>query len=592
MRKPYRLADHQCRFVKIFPLYSSEIPDALYYNPDTVPDLTDFPYPLPSPAAAYTCEAYTEDGARWLGAEGGLARVDLNAERAQDRIMYFCSDRWLADDAVRALYAEGNTLWALCKTGVSRIEMREISCEHKAELLTQESLRYVDRRGLVSNQSLRELRDLDSVRGDTLSDNDGGFTAAFAVGEILHYAYLKRKLGEAAARTQDVKACALRAAEACLLTLNVSGRGDGFPARTYAVASERIPDDGLFYQKRADGFAVCLDTRDARERGIVGKKVRCDAPVPDRLARQYRDPGYNDDDVIYKGDTSSDEVTLHFLNMLFMFDHLCVGDDELRTLVVSSCENLLNHIIDNGLVVREMDGKPTTWGRWDPEYFNTEVGWADACLNSAQILMYLNVAEHICGKREKWTLCRRQLIAKYHYDELPEKHLDRFTHASYAMGADCDEEMMYGDNMLAVVAFYGLITLETDPEQKAKYIRGLRSWDHSLLREHNPGYRFLCMMADPDYPDDMDGIAEWFYRMPVSRLASQVRLDRADVPVRIGLGGYTSTDWLLEPDETAITKYDRNPYRYEPMSEGGNYLESCYPYTFAYWFGKYFGIIE
>ncbi|MBQ6165514.1 MAG: hypothetical protein IJK23_13670 [Clostridia bacterium] len=593
MSQPYKLADHKCRFVKIFPLYSPEIPDELYYNPGAVPDLTDFPYPLPLAASKYTCEAYTSDGARWLGGEGGLTRVDLSAERENDRIMFFTVDRYLADDDVRALFADGEIIWALCKTSVSRIEMKKISCEEKAKLLTAESLRYVDRRGMISNQELDEPRDLDSVKGDTQSDNDGGFTAAFAVGETLKYAYLKRKLGAAAPETLDAKASAVRAGEACLLTLNISGRGDGFPARTYALRSEHVPDDGLFYQKQADGFAVCLDMRASRKRGVVGMKVKCDSPVPDRLAKLYRDLGYEDDDVIYKGDTSSDEVTLHFLNLWFMYDHLCFDDEELRSIVVSSCENLLNHIIDNGLVVRELDGKPTTWGRWDPEYFNTPIGWADACLNSAQILMYLNVAEHICGQKEKWTICRRQLIGKYHYDDLPLLHLDRFTHFSYAVGNNCDEEMMYGDNMLAVVAFYGLITLEKDPELKKKYIRCLRTWDHSLLREYNPGYRFLCMAADPDYPADMDGIAEWFYRLPVSRIASPMKLERADVPVRIGWGGMTKTGWLLEPDETAITKYDRDPWQLHPMSEGSVCsVESCYPYTFAYWFGKYNGYID
>ena len=26
------------------------------------------------------------------------------------------------------------------------------------------------------------------------------------------------------------------------------------------------------------------------------------------------------------------------------------------------------HIMDNGWVLRDLDGKPTRWGRWDPEY--------------------------------------------------------------------------------------------------------------------------------------------------------------------------------------------------------------------------------
>ena len=52
----------------------------------------------------------------------------------------------------------------------------------------------------------------------------------------------------------------------------------------------------------------------------------------------------------------------------------------------------------------------------------------------------------------------------------------------------------------------------------------------------------------------------------------------------------SETSWLLTPDEHYITKYDRNPYAY-----GGwcslREVESCYPYTCAYWLGRYYGII-
>ena len=58
-------------------------------------------------------------------------------------------------------------------------------------------------------------------------------------------------------------------------------------------------------------------------------------------------------------------------------------------------------------------------------------------------------------------------------------------------------------------------------------------------------------------------------------------------------GGYHETSALLPNDERFIAKYDRNPLEDKSEDSGGVFcVESCYPYTFAYWIGRYFTIIE
>jgi hypothetical protein len=45
-------------------------------------------------------------------------------------------------------------------------------------------------------------------------------------------------------------------------------------------------------------------------------------------------------------------------------------------------------------------------------------------------------------------------------------------------------------------------------------------------------------------------------------------------------------------DEHFIAKYDRNPLEFKNEDSGGaSVVEGCYPYTFAYWIGRYFGFI-
>lgn len=147
--------------------------------------------------------------------------------------------------------------------------------------------------------------------------------------------------------------------------------------------------------------------------------------------------------------------------------------------------------------------------------------------------------------------------------------------------------------MLAVCAFWGLISLEENPVLKEKYRRALRTWDHTLLREDNPGYRFPCRLVCPDYPLDMEAAADWFYHNNISRLSAGISMDRRDLPRRVMFGGAPETGYLLQPDELPIAKYDRNFSEYHDTCRGNlQNVDSCYVYTFAYWLGKYYGFID
>ena len=386
---------------------------------------------------------------------------------------------------------------------------------------------------------------------------------------------------------------AMRASEATLMLMYIAGRGDGFVARTYLTKDEPVPDDGLFYKKNG-ATAVCLNTTDARNMKVVGLEVKADAPIPERLRKLYTCDGYEDTDITYKGDTSSDEITHHYMHLLVAHEFLGREDPEYDELIKTAVINTTTHMIKNNFALREAHGGYTTWAKWNLEYFNTPMGWADACLNAGQMLMYLRVTMHITGEKGLWQKTYDELIEKG-YADLTVKHYDRFNQVCVQGGIDFREDIMYGDHMLAVLSLWGLITLEPDEELKEKFRTAYRTWRGSLAPEFNPGYDFPYFLSDPDNAKpDAERIKTWFYRFGVSRLASNVSLDmRRDYPKRIYKGGYPSTSALLPNDERFIAKYDRDPLEYKNEDSGGVFcVESCYPYTFAYWVGRYFRFIE
>ncbi len=592
MIMPYKLESHLCRFCDLYSLNDSKIPAELFDYKNKKPDLDGFPYPLPSKKSQYTC--YAKSGnIEWFGAENGLTRYDKNAEREEDIMMYFSAPRDLLDNEIKAIMPEGENIWVLTATGAAHIEMKPLSAEEKADILLEETLKYVDRRGMISQKKLKEARNLDSILPYGHSDNDGCFTSGFAMGEVFRYAVYKREKGIDHPDTQKAKKIATRAVEACLLLMHIHGRGDGFVARTYLCSNEPVPDDGLFF-KIQDGKATALDTSHARKMGAVGDVTDASAKIPERLTKLYTDLGFTENDITYKADTSSDEITLHYMQMLVAHEHLGCDDPELDEIIKLSVAGLMNHIIENGYELHDYSGEPTSWAKWSTRYFDTDFGWVDGALNSAQLLFYLLATMKITGEEGKWREEYNHLINDLGYADMTEEHFDRLYQASISMNFDFVEDIMYGDHMLAVVAFWGLCTLEKDETLLRKYRNGFKAWRTSLEREHNPGYDLPFAVACPDEEIDIERLASWFYRTNKSRLAAGVSLlGRHDVPVKTLRTGAKEISALLAPDETYISKYDRNPYDYRNEDSGGVMcVESCYVYTFAYWFGRYYGFFE
>lgn len=592
---PYILKKHLTRKATFFDRSDPAVPAALFNAVSTAPDLSDFPYPLPSAKSDYTCSAKGNNSVEWYGGKTGVTRYDPNGKSLDDKIMYFSAYRYLPNQNVDAILSDGDGLWVLTGDRVSHIEMLMLTAEEKAEMLLDETNKYVMRRGMVSQRNLAKSRDYESRHHYACCDNDGLFTSGYAIGEMYRYATLRDRLGEDHPRVRDARKNATKACEACLLLMYIHGRPEGFISRSYHVTGEPVPDDGIFY-KRNGKTARCVKTTFSEENGRTGEEVPCDYPVPDRLAALYRDLGYTDDDITYKADTSSDEVTGHFLQMKIAHDFLAEGDPELDEIIKDACKRTALHIINNGFEFCESSGKPTTWAKWSKRYFdNDPIGYVDAPLNSSEMLAYLKITMYITGEKGIWQETYDKLVAEG-YADFGAKHYDRFFQGAMREKVNPEEDLMYGDNMLALMTYWMLCTLEEDEVLLEKYRNAFRSWSGLILREHTPGYDFMYKLGVPDAEIDFEKDEWWFNHFECNRLTAGVSYDRHDIPVKLGRN-YSEKrrieiSALLPPDERVISKYDRNPFDINGRNDTGICIESCYVYTYAYWIGRYYGFID
>lgn len=614
MHLPYKLTPQPARVCTQFKKEDDAVPGALFEVKSKKPCMNGFPLPLPSHKKDYTCSV-TTGNVHWYGATTGLTRYEPDASREDLVMQFYAADRDLQDNHVLALLPEGEALWVLTETGVTKIESKLVTAAEKANILLQESQKIVDRRGMYSQKELAVPRDLGSALPYGHSDNDGGFTAGFSTAEMLHYAVCRRDKGADDPETIAARAAAIRACEACLLLMHIHGRGDGFIARSYMCPDEPCPEDGVYFRLHGDK-ATCIDTPATRQKGSflemygvntggrsdpVNDDAECWAnmeidashPVPERLAKLYTDLGYTRDGIFYKADTSSDEVTFHFMQMKFAHDIIGEEDPELDELIKMSVRGLMNHIIDHNYEFCDCTGEPTTWAKWSERYFSTSIGYVDACLNSAEVLAYHKITMDILGEEGKWKESYEDLLSRG-YADYPLHHWDRLTQSTMSDGIHQHSDIMYGDHMLAVISLWMLCTLEKDPVLLEKYRASFKTWRTSLAREYDPGYDIPFALACPDEEIDMDRMAQWLYRMNLSRLASGVSTSiRHDTPVIRRAGDLSEISWLLPNDERFISKFDRNPFKLCDEDSGGcTHVESCYIYTFSYWLGRYYGFFE
>ena len=98
---------------------------------------------------------------------------------------------------------------------------------------------------------------------------------------------------------------------------------------------------------------------------------------------------------LWKGDTSSDEVNAHFYGVSLFHDLAAKGRE--RDRARQHIANIASHILTNGWVLRDMDGKPTRWGRWDPDYLQRPYGFDSRGLNGMEAQTYMHTAYALTG---------------------------------------------------------------------------------------------------------------------------------------------------------------------------------------------------
>ena len=475
------------------------------------------------PVENTTCLAKGFDEDMWIGTSRGAVRMLKNDWH------YFGASHWLPGDHVNGIAVAGHKVYIATDRGVGIISYEPYTLLKKAVFYE----RHIDEWG---HKRLGFIHTIYKKNGEwvrEVSDNDGGNTAPYLAAMCYKYAVT----GDKTARKEAV------ASFKALLWL------------------ERItPIRGFFAR------AIWSATADKDERSTRGS-----GGLP---ARWYPT---KDGKWFWKGDTSSDEVTSHFYAVSLFYDLVAEGDE--KVLAREHLNRIAGYILKSGYVFPDLDGKPTRWGRWNPEYLLRPYGYNDRGVNGLEILAFMQSAYAVTGD-VKFNKGLQQLVdLGYATNTIRQKNT--FPPATLAPW----------DDNLAFESYNTLLRYTTDPMLRSIYLRSLeRSYEVKRM-EHIPWFNFTyggITGNDCDLEQCAKHLREWTLDCTLYNYQNSLRDDQN---LEAGYTSYEGAIRAFSPRETSVKTSSRNA-TFPDGGANGKVIKEPTGYLRDYWMGRYYGFIQ
>jgi len=478
------------------------------------------------------------NGKLWFGTTKGAFTVK------EDRnFNYYNGERWLPGNIVKHI-SKGNdhSILILTDAGLGKIAFKEMTLHDKAMYYEKQVRDRHIRLGFNASLVNMEKGNINSGRLSD-SDNDGLWTSMYLGGEIFRYAVTKSE----------------------------------------------------------DALQNCSESLDAMER------LYSINPVPGFPSRSFERSGYierlgdperwqhtSDPEWDWKATTSSDEAIGHIFAFGIMAE--LMADTELKDRAITLIDTLMSHVVRNDMYMIDYDGKPTTWGKWNPDYVNARpkmVG--DRKINSSNIIGMLQTAYHFTGK-EKYKDKAFELMNEHGYLENLMRPMSEIGPAPE--DADDWSKMLSGswnhsDDEMYFVGYWGLYHYAFNDTLKAMYKEAIIDhWEIERPEKEGAWNIMTALTGTPEF--DLEEAAWWLREYPMD-LVDWVIMNshRKDIEfMEPNFRNQTITE-VLPPDERPIHRHNGNMFSLDRTRGNGVSEHSAGDiWLLPYWMGRYLGVIS
>ena len=483
------------------------------------------------PVIPPTCMA-EGDGRLWMGSDRGSF-----ATHDHERFRYFASKRWLLEDVVLdiATDSQGNA-FVLTQSGVSKVKFASMTLDDKASYFYDKIRKRHLRYGLIGEVRLLEPGDITTMEMvDT--DNDGLWTSFYLGSEVFRYA---------TTGNPEAKAHALESFEAFERLISIN-QLEGFPSRTFERKGYKLSDPERW--------------RDSPEEGWE-----------------------------WKGHTSSDEFVAYIWVAGIMHQYLDLNEDE-KVRVADFIDQIMMHIIRNDYYFVDVDGKPTLWGRWNPEYINHYPETVtDRKLGSTTITAGLHLAWELTGKeiyRTEWN----RLFEEHGYlnnIKIPLSKIQSTPDVIYAGFNMGEGGWNHSDDEMYFLTYWVLYHFAPD-ELKQVYADVISEHWEIEKPERNALWNLITHGTAGDL--DLESVRWHLREFPMDMVRWRMENShRKDLEFLEDNFREQSTKELISPAERAAVRHNSNPFRLDGGRNGLRELAGD-EYLLPYWLGRYLEVI-
>ena len=458
--------------------------------------------------------------------------TDKGAIKKDSAWHYYNGKRWLPDNKVNDILPfDSTTVWIATSNGISQIKQVKMTLEQKADLMLNITERRHNRLGLINHSKLTIPGDLSSSRMEN-EDNDGLWTSCYLAAQCFRYGVTK---------SPDARDIAVRTFYALERLETVTGIS-GYPARSYALSTDSVKQSRSphpkFWRSSPDGKWQWLD------------------------------------------DTSADEIVGHIFSITLFHD--LVADQNQKERAKNLIDRIVTHIVDNNFHMIDFDGKPTRWGIWNPDSLNHSKNWMfERGLNSLQILSHLKTAIHFTGK-EKFEKAYNELIEKHGYAK---NAVQAKIHGPF--------ETSHSDDILNFLPYYNLIRYSEKEENFPLYVQSLeRTWK-VVRHDRMPVWNLMAsVLLKKDC--DVNVVIEELEQYPLDLINwTMENSHRWDLQHDL-LAGRFNVNQAVKPvptPESNVWRWNNNPRQMDSGSGGTREEDGSY-FLFAYWMGRYYGLLK
>lgn len=500
---------------------------------------------VPHPEINDICEI---NGELWFATTHGAYKLGSGGT-----YNYFAGERWVPGNNILSIAAKpDNTIVLLSDKGIGHLHFEDMTLEQKAMFYEKQVREKNIRYGFNCCVSRLPNGYASASMGTQASDNL--WTSMYLASQLFRY----QVTGDTEARQN-----AYEAYEAMERLHTITGI-DGLFARSY----ER--DRKVENTKRP---------------GWQEHELKTGSPATMWLS------GTDHANWTWRSTVSSDQTVGQIFALTMIME---LSDDAAwKKRAVKYLDDLMSYIVDNDLYIIDVDGEPTLWGKWNPDYVNgfpTNVG--DRRLNSSNIIAFLQTAYHFTGK-EKFKDQAYELMEKHGYLENLIRPIKEIGPSKADVWSEnLSHEWNHSDDEMYFLAYWGLLPYAFDEELKEKYRLAIQDHWNIERPEKNALWNLIYAMTGAN-EFDLDESIWWLQEYPIDlRNWGMQNSHRKDVEFMDENFRGQTTKELLPLSELPLYRHNGEVFTLDQPGNGSGLISAGDTWLLPYWMGRYLGVIS